>query len=366
MSESDTPKRRMELRRRFRARRPSSQERDARSAAGARELLYGIPEIAELLEEPRGNVNAWYLRGTYGMPGPDQHVANVPVWFASSIEPWIAGRLALADADQEPPLTDDFLRDLAKRYFRLMALLLETAPRRPGLILRSSAELRELGPRLARALEEDARAAKRLSELSSVLERLPKLMPRLARPGSPEPAELSPTEDERLNEVRALLAEAGADIPWLLAEVGAGDAVPRAPRVGLRASRATAGARAWPATPAIDRARLRRLVSAIPPGRWATYGDIAGALGRPKAALSVGRMIARDGEIENAHRVLRTGGEISPDFRGEDGAGPEDAARRLRAEGVEVEGLRADPARQLRGEELADLARALPVEEPGA
>lgn len=108
----------------------------------------------------------------------------------------------------------------------------------------------------------------------------------------------------------------------------------------------------------IDRSNLRSIVGAIPPGRWATYGDVASALGLPGAALAVASRIGRDPGIESGHRVLRADGHISPRWRAHDGrAGPEVCAERLRAEGVDVTDERADPGRRLPREELAALGR---------
>jgi alkylated DNA nucleotide flippase Atl1 len=83
----------------------------------------------------------------------------------------------------------------------------------------------------------------------------------------------------------------------------------------------------------IDREALRQLCKAIPQGRWTTYGDLAAAIGVPGAAQSVAGVIATDPAIPNAHRVLRSTGQISPGWTGAEG-GPEIARQRLAEEGV--------------------------------
>ena len=83
----------------------------------------------------------------------------------------------------------------------------------------------------------------------------------------------------------------------------------------------------------IDRDLLRRACQSIPEGKWTTYGEIATAIGVPGAAQSVAGVIATDDTIPHAHRVLRSGGRISPGWAADEG-GPEIALARLSAEGV--------------------------------
>ena len=54
------------------------------------------------------------------------------------------------------------------------------------------------------------------------------------------------------------------------------------------------------------------LLSKIPPGRVSTYGDIAKALGHPKAARAIGRIIANNPNPISipCHRVVKSNGEI--------------------------------------------------------
>ena len=72
--------------------------------------------------------------------------------------------------------------------------------------------------------------------------------------------------------------------------------------------------------------RVRALVAAIPPGRVATYGDIASAAG-----LASPRIVAWIMRTDSAdlpwHRVIRAGGRPAPHLA-------EEQLARLRAEGV--------------------------------
>jgi methylated-DNA-protein-cysteine methyltransferase-like protein len=72
--------------------------------------------------------------------------------------------------------------------------------------------------------------------------------------------------------------------------------------------------------------RVRALVAAIPPGRVATYGDIAAAAGLPSARI-VGWIMRTDSSDLPWHRVITASGRPAPHL----------AARQLellRAEGV--------------------------------
>ena len=85
-----------------------------------------------------------------------------------------------------------------------------------------------------------------------------------------------------------------------------------------------------------ERPAFRQLVvaavRAIPPGRIATYGDIAKAAGRPRAARAVGNLM-RTLKIPGLpyHRVVAAGGNI-----GGYGAYPQLKAALLAAEGLTV------------------------------
>jgi O-6-methylguanine DNA methyltransferase len=57
--------------------------------------------------------------------------------------------------------------------------------------------------------------------------------------------------------------------------------------------------------------RVLRVVSRIPPGRVATYGDVARLAGRPRAARAVGRIMAAAAQPGLPyHRVIAAGGAL--------------------------------------------------------
>lgn len=83
-------------------------------------------------------------------------------------------------------------------------------------------------------------------------------------------------------------------------------------------------------------ARVLSVVRRIPPGRVATYGDVAALAGAPRAARAVGN-IMRDCRRPDVpcHRVIAAGGRLG-------GYGGSEAMKRslLIAEGVVVSGTR--------------------------
>ncbi|MQA12255.1 MAG: DNA methyltransferase [Pseudonocardiaceae bacterium] len=83
--------------------------------------------------------------------------------------------------------------------------------------------------------------------------------------------------------------------------------------------------------------RVRDVVSEIPEGNVASYGDVAALAGAPSPRL-VGRILAEDGHDLPWHRVLRTNGTPAPHLVREQLA-------RLRAEGVLADGERIDMRR---------------------
>ncbi|SFQ17382.1 Alkylated DNA nucleotide flippase Atl1, participates in nucleotide excision repair, Ada-like DNA-binding domain [Amycolatopsis arida] len=80
--------------------------------------------------------------------------------------------------------------------------------------------------------------------------------------------------------------------------------------------------------------RVRELVAAVPPGKVATYGDIAALAGASTPRL-VGRVLSEDGLDLPWHRILRANGTPAPHL-----------ARRqlelLRAEGVLADGKKVN------------------------
>ncbi len=90
--------------------------------------------------------------------------------------------------------------------------------------------------------------------------------------------------------------------------------------------------------------RVLAVVRRIPPGRVATYGQVAELAGRPRAARAVGNIMrACDRPGVPCHRVISAGGQLG-------GYGGNTALKRelLRAEGVVVVGAKVkDAARRL-------------------
>ena len=83
-------------------------------------------------------------------------------------------------------------------------------------------------------------------------------------------------------------------------------------------------------------ARVLSVVRRIPPGRVATYGDIARKAGRPRAARAVGNIMRGCGRPDvPAHRVIAAGGRLG-------GYGGREMMKRalLAAEGIVVAGSR--------------------------
>lgn len=83
-------------------------------------------------------------------------------------------------------------------------------------------------------------------------------------------------------------------------------------------------------------ARVLSVVRRIPPGRVATYGDVAALAGRPRAARAVGNIMrgCRRADVP-CHRVIAAGGRLG-------GYGGREILKRslLAAEGVVVSGQR--------------------------
>lgn len=88
---------------------------------------------------------------------------------------------------------------------------------------------------------------------------------------------------------------------------------------------------------------IRRVVASIPPGRVASYGEIAARAGWPRRARLVGAVLrdAPAGLDLPWHRVLRADGRIALP---PGSAGFREQVRRLAAEGVLVQAGRVDLA----------------------
>lgn len=79
-------------------------------------------------------------------------------------------------------------------------------------------------------------------------------------------------------------------------------------------------------------ARVLATVRRIPPGRVASYGEIAVLAGRPRAARAVGNIMKNcTGQDVPAHRVIAAGGKLG-------GYGGSESMKRalLQAEGVVI------------------------------
>lgn len=101
--------------------------------------------------------------------------------------------------------------------------------------------------------------------------------------------------------------------------------------------------------------RIDGLVSKIPPGKWASYGDIAAVVGTSNQ--SVGTRLASSAS-SGAWRVLRVNGKIAPGFRWEAGSEHDgkDPQSLLELEGVEFDSdSAASPEQRISVEELVEL-----------
>lgn len=97
---------------------------------------------------------------------------------------------------------------------------------------------------------------------------------------------------------------------------------------------------------------LRRAVTAIPAGRWTTYGDLAALIG--SAPQPIGNHLATTA-VPGAHRVLRTGGWISGTFRWVEEGRTDDPREVLESEGVAFAANgSADESGHMTTEDLAD------------
>jgi O-6-methylguanine DNA methyltransferase len=89
-------------------------------------------------------------------------------------------------------------------------------------------------------------------------------------------------------------------------------------------------------TPVPFSRRVLSVVRRIPPGRVATYGDVARLAGQPRAARAVGNVMRGCHRLDvPCHRVIAAGGRLG-------GYGGQEALKRalLVAEGVSVAGGR--------------------------
>lgn len=93
------------------------------------------------------------------------------------------------------------------------------------------------------------------------------------------------------------------------------------------------------------------LLTRLTPGSWTTYGDIAEVVGM--SAQSVGGFMAEAGEAEGVHRVLQSGGKVSPGFRWLDPERTDDPREVLEQEGVPFDQFgRAAPSQRVTADKL--------------
>ncbi|ANN15064.1 hypothetical protein SD37_04900 [Amycolatopsis orientalis] len=125
--------------------------------------------------------------------------------------------------------------------------------------------------------------------------------------------------------------------------------------------------KAWPA-PLADAGEdsgtawglMNTVLAELPAGTWTTYGDLAAIIGSHPVA--VGTRLASV-KAPNAHRVLQTGGNVSPGFKWTEPDRDDDPRELLRAEGVEFDSFgRASEAQRINLEELAQLVELEPVD----
>jgi len=61
--------------------------------------VYGVAEVAEACGVSPKRVAVWLARGNWSIPEPDDRLACGPIWYGSTIEPWIRARLASSEAN---------------------------------------------------------------------------------------------------------------------------------------------------------------------------------------------------------------------------------------------------------------------------
>jgi alkylated DNA nucleotide flippase Atl1 len=149
--------------------------------------------------------------------------------------------------------------------------------------------------------------------------------------------------------VRYLYTQAGAAVP-------AGAATQLVATLDGRTLAELAGTGGAAST--FDAAALHRLLTALPEGRWTSYGDIAPLVGT--AAQPLGRHVTTCARCEHAWRVLQDSGRPASGFRWTDPNRTDAQRDVLESEGVHFVGDAADPAQRLSVAELRGLTEATP------
>lgn len=112
-----------------------------------------------------------------------------------------------------------------------------------------------------------------------------------------------------------------------------------------------------------------RMAGHVRKGEWTTYGDISIAvMGDHRGSRGVGRAAAAVPSFPHPHRVLMRGGHISPDWKSDEGLGPDECRRRLVEEGIVFgDDGAADHKQRVTWDELMhrDAADSLDEEGPG-
>ncbi len=91
----------------------------------------------------------------------------------------------------------------------------------------------------------------------------------------------------------------------------------------------------------LDLQAARDFIASIPPGRWASYGDVAAAAGNPLAGQPIGTWLSnKGGDVPNVYRVLNRFGEVSEGWKAATPGlppGPDDVRGLLATEGVHLD-----------------------------
>jgi alkylated DNA nucleotide flippase Atl1 len=119
----------------------------------------------------------------------------------------------------------------------------------------------------------------------------------------------------------------------------------------------------WRLTQKQRRDRILTASRVIKDGYWVTYGDIAiAAFDNPKLARVVARVAAHNPAFANPHRVLATGGAIANGWKDDEGNGPEECVRLLKADGIELAYGHAPENRRMHHDELKARLDAIDID----